>query len=170
MEDDEMVTLESVQLPQYREAYDELRPLLGTLPTPPRRPVECNVPALVSLVLRLWPALAAHKNRLVLARPDFDPEELERLKRYALALGHAHGLYVGAGAALADCLSGVEQAQIFSERCRQSQDSLLETGRYRNLLLFLLDGAYARVRNAVVTLRNASPEVASQFPEFLERP
>ena len=115
MQSTEILTLESVQIPRFREAYEEVLPAIATMRAPNDGLVEAEVPTLVATVLSVWPKLAAHKARFAHNVSHFDLGQFDRLKQYAMALGHAHSLYVAAAANLADCLAVPEHARALYE-------------------------------------------------------
>jgi hypothetical protein len=111
MQSTEIRTLESVHIPRFRAAYEEILPFITSLPEPNRLPVEVDIPTLVARVLNLWPKLCAEMTRLEQETTAFNLREFDRVKVYALALGHSHGLYVSASERLANCLTIPEQAR-----------------------------------------------------------
>jgi hypothetical protein len=111
MQSTEILTLESVHIPRFQAAYEEVLPFVTSLPEPNCLPIEVVIPTLVARVLNLWPKICAEKKRLEQEQTAFNLREFDRVKVYALALGHSHGLYVSASERLADCLAIPEQAR-----------------------------------------------------------
>lgn len=124
MQSTEILTLESIQIPRFREAYEELLPVISTLPDPSHLPIDIDIPSLVARTLSFWPKLYAEKPRVARTSSPSDLEDFERVRSYALALGHAHSLYVTTAASLTDCLSIPKQARVL---CREFVDFADET-------------------------------------------
>jgi hypothetical protein len=60
-------------------------------------PINLDVPTTVTTVLGAWPEILALRAQ-VAALPSFNIERLDKLRDYALALAHTHGIYRGLAA------------------------------------------------------------------------
>jgi hypothetical protein len=68
------------------------------LPEDGLEPINLDVPTTVTTVLGAWPEILALRAQVV-ALPNFDVGRFDKLRDYALALAHTHGVYRGLAAA-----------------------------------------------------------------------
>jgi len=77
----------------FRRVEAEVR----ALPEDGLEPINLDVPTTVTTVLGAWPEILALRERVV-ALPNFDIGRFDKLRDYALALAHTHGVYRGLAA------------------------------------------------------------------------
>jgi hypothetical protein len=96
-------------------------------------PVNLDVPSTVTTVLGAWPEISALREQ-VAGLKGFDVTQLDKLRDYALALGHAHGVYRGASgppdgvAKLGEELSSIRD-MLFADAIALAKRGVFDEGR-----------------------------------------
>src|SRR6476620_10339641 len=78
----------------FEEPYTELLPKFQALSPEEVVAVNLDIPSAVTTVLGVAPEVAALKERIGKECPQFETEPILNLEKYALAMSHAHTLYL----------------------------------------------------------------------------
>lgn len=78
----------------FEDAYNSLLPKFRALSTEELVPINLDIPAAVTTALGVAPELAAFKDEVAQHLPKLDFEPMLHLDEYAMALSHAHTLYL----------------------------------------------------------------------------
>lgn len=78
----------------FEEAYNALLPKFRALSVEELVPINIDIPAAVTTALGVAPEMAAFKDEVALHLPQLDFEPVLHLDEYAMALSHAHTLYL----------------------------------------------------------------------------
>lgn len=82
---------------RFEVAYREVESEVVALPTQKVRRVNLDVPSAVAMVLGVNLRLVTYRQELIDEFRSFDVVQFDRLEPYAMALSHAHALYLTAG-------------------------------------------------------------------------
>jgi hypothetical protein len=123
----------------FESAYQSLLPDMRALRHSQVMPIHVGIPGAITKALQIQPTVAKLINRIVEAAPEVDPHLPERLITHALALGHAHTLFVTVS-------EGVDELPSLSKEGRKLRAVLL-TGAQVLIQRGLIEaGAVRRLR------------------------
>src|SRR5688572_4574099 len=118
-------------------AYAATLPEILALPDGEAQSVGVDPVVATTLVLGLQPELAALRPQIAKHLPLFDLERFDKLKQYALAASHAHGLYRGAQvpkaqvATLADELATIRD-RLLADAVSLGNNGFLDASRLKD--------------------------------------
>lgn len=94
MNESPLATAASTEKPRILEAYGQVLPEITAFPQDRTRPINTDVPSAVTTILGAIAVIRSLRPRIVDELPKFDVERFDKLEVYALALNHAHTMYL----------------------------------------------------------------------------
>jgi len=139
-------------VPRFRDAYQRLVEEIRAVPVTALLTMNIDIPQAVTTALGALPELRAFRERIVKELPGFDITRFDKLEAYALAVGHAHSLWVAASVPMESLVALSDEAAksrelLFSDATALAKRNLLDGRRlkelkgpngYRNLAFDLL--------------------------------
>jgi hypothetical protein len=122
----------------FEQAYHSLLPELRALRRSEVKPVNIGIPGAVTKALQIQPTLAGLRDRIAEVSPEVDPRLPDRLVTHALALSHAHALFLTASHGV-DALPSLStegrqlRAVLLADAQRLIRRGLIETEAIRRL-------------------------------------
>jgi len=99
----------------FEECYEALLPKFKALKPEELIPINLDIPAAVSTALGVAPELSALKDRVAEELPKFDFDPILHLDTYAMALSHAHTLFLVASQPPDELKSLVDEGTVLRE-------------------------------------------------------
>lgn len=142
-------------------AFEATLPEITALPDAETEAVNIDPVAAATIVLGLLPELAALRPQIAKELPGFDLQRFDKLRQYALAFSHAHGLYRGAQVPKGQVVLLATELGVIRDRLLADALSLANNGFF--------DGARLKDCKKVVGYRALASDILTIVPVFKER-
>ena len=141
-------------------AYEATLPEITALPDSETLAVNIDPVVAATIVLGLLPELRALRPQIEKQLPLFDLQRFDRLKQYALAFTHAHGLYRGAQVPKGEIVALAAELSAIRDRLLADAMSLANNG--------FLDGSRLKDCKQVPGYRALASDIFTIVPLFKE--